>query len=244
MSYILDALRRSDAEREREQAQVPNLFAQQPAGAGLRPAESERRPMPGWAWVAIGVGLGVAVPAVWFGLMRPSPVVAVAPTAPSDRGVVSAPPPVVAPPPAAARTAPPAMPQAPAVVAAPIEQISAPPAPKPKAVAPPTRAPRETSVARSTDAARTTAPQASAAEPAKAERVPRLNELPDSVRRELPTLAFGGAVYSETPSARFVILNGLVHREQDRIAPELVVEQIKLKSAVLRYRDQRFEIAF
>ena len=76
------------------------------------------------------------------------------------------------------------------------------------------------------------------------ERIPRLNELPESVRRSIPSLAFGGSVYSETPSARFVILNGLVHRENDRVAPDLVVEEIRLKSAVLRYRDQRFELAF
>lgn len=246
MSYILDALRRSDAEREREQAQVPNLFAQQPMGAGLRPAESERRSMPGWAWVVIGVALGVAVPAAWFGLSRPTPTVAVAPAAPSDRGVVSAPPPpVAAPPSVAAPPAPPAaVPQPAAPVAAPAERIATPPMPKPKTAPAPSHA-RETSVARSVDiTARTPAQAASASEALKTERVPRLNELPESVRREIPALAFGGAVYSETPSARFVILNGLVHREQDRIAPELVVEQIKLKSAVLRYRDQRFEIAF
>jgi len=251
MSYILDALRRSDAERERDQTQVPGLFAQQPVGAALRTAEPMSRGLPSWALIVGGVALGVAVPAVWFGVQspqRPSPVV---PAASSDRGVVATEPLPAAPPPV-----PRTMEAAPKPTPVPQREIAAspPPAlPKPQMPPPPAvqtpqaRAP-ELPIARATPAPTASpkaVPASAAATPtAPAERVPKLSELPDSVRREIPGLAFGGAVYSDTPSARFVILNGLIYREQDRIAPDLVVEQIKLKAAVLRWRDQRFEIAF
>ncbi|MEP6506293.1 MAG: general secretion pathway protein GspB, partial [Betaproteobacteria bacterium] len=59
-----------------------------------------------------------------------------------------------------------------------------------------------------------------------------------------PRLAVGGAIYSETPSARMVILNGQVWHEGDKPAADTVLEQIRLKTAVLNYRGQRYEIAY
>ena len=54
MSYILEALRKADAERERERGAVPNLHAQLiPLTAGrVEDDEGERMPI-GW-WVGIG----------------------------------------------------------------------------------------------------------------------------------------------------------------------------------------------
>jgi len=64
------------------------------------------------------------------------------------------------------------------------------------------------------------------------------------VRSQLPRLAVGGAIYSETPSARMVILNGQVWHEGEKPAADTVLEQIRLKSAVLNFRGQRYEVAF
>lgn len=253
MSYILDALRRSDAEREREQAQVPGLFAQQPAGTSLRTAEPASRGLPGWLLIAAGVAFGVAVPAVWFGLLQPEKAVPVAAIPPANRaGVTSAPSQA---PSATPLPAPNSIDGSPQPASAPQREVASmtvPAAPKtqPPRTAPsnsaPARAP-ETPIAR-TPVAPIATPKAASAPASVAasttQRVPKLSELPENVRREIPGLAFGGAVYSETPSARFVILNGLIYREQDRVSPDLVVEQIKLKSTVLRWREQRFEIAF
>jgi len=85
----------------------------------------------------------------------------------------------------------------------------------------------------------TTAPVA-----ARPAAVPNINELPQETRAQLPRLAVGGAIYSPSPSARMVILNGQVWHEGDKPAPDTVLEQIRLKSAVLNYRGQRYEIAF
>jgi len=81
---------------------------------------------------------------------------------------------------------------------------------------------------------------ASAPEP----RLRSLAELPEELRRGVPQLAFGGSVYSEIAAQRMVIFNGQVLREGDPITDDLQVEQIRPRSAVLRMRGQRFEIAF
>jgi general secretion pathway protein B len=72
--------------------------------------------------------------------------------------------------------------------------------------------------------------------------VPRLGELPEPLRRDLPQIVFGGSMYSEQRSARMVVLNGRVFREGDTIIPGLVLEEVRPRSAVLRYRDQRFSL--
>ena len=74
--------------------------------------------------------------------------------------------------------------------------------------------------------------------------LPRLAELPDDVRREVPTLAFGGSVYSELAAQRMVILNGQLLREGDSITNELAVEEIRQRSAVLRIKGRRFELVY
>ncbi|MBC7956308.1 MAG: general secretion pathway protein GspB, partial [Cytophagales bacterium] len=70
------------------------------------------------------------------------------------------------------------------------------------------------------------------------------NELPDNIRRELPQLVIGGAMYSQTPANRMLILNGQVFHEGDKVAGELLLEQIKLKSAVLAYKGYRYSINY
>ncbi|WP_374675031.1 general secretion pathway protein GspB [Ideonella sp.] len=71
-----------------------------------------------------------------------------------------------------------------------------------------------------------------------------LSELPAATRQQLPALSVGGSVYSDDPAARFILLNGEVAREGAQPAPGLVVERIGPRSAVLRYRDQRFRLPY
>jgi general secretion pathway protein B len=98
-------------------------------------------------------------------------------------------------------------------------------------------------VAASKPAARVAASSASA--PAAAEpRVYQLSELPDEIRRELPTLAVGGAMYSQNPANRMLIVNGQTFHEGDKLAPNLSLEQIRLKSAVLEYKGYRYGISY
>jgi general secretion pathway protein B len=109
MSYILEALRRAESERQR--GQVPGLHD---AGLGLAaaaPAQA-RRGVPGW-WAAAVVLLVIAAAALWWWPQPVPPVMAQAPVAATPApaatpAAVQAPLPVVvsAPPPAAVPAAP------------------------------------------------------------------------------------------------------------------------------------------
>ena len=76
------------------------------------------------------------------------------------------------------------------------------------------------------------------------ERVYAQKDLPDDIRSSLPALAVGGATYSENPSNRMLIVNGALFHEGDKLAPEVTLQQIKLRSAVLSYRGYRYVINY
>lgn len=117
MSYILEALRRSQAERER--GQVPGLHAQ-PAPAEADVPRGARRGVP-LPWLGLGLVAGAAVAASAWWLWRPAAAPASVPA-------------VVAPAPAAPLPAPAPAPALPVVV-------SAPPAPVPVPAPAPASAP-------------------------------------------------------------------------------------------------------
>ena len=218
MSYILDALRRADAERVR--GSVPGLHAQTvpPGSAG----DSARPGVNPLVWMGLGAGVVVAAALAWTmsGSDAPPPV-----------EVAVAPPAVTAPPPA---------PPTPALVLAPAPAVVA-PAP----TAQPAAASRKPSpvlgTARPVDAQRASANSTASA---AAERVYSIAELPENVRRELPPMAIGGSIYSETPASRFLIINGQIYHEGDKVANDLKLEEIRLKAAVLRFRTYRVGITY
>ena len=88
------------------------------------------------------------------------------------------------------------------------------------------------------------APATPATAPAAAERVHALNELPDDVRRAVPNFTFGGAVYSDNAANRMLIINGQLFNEGGQPSAGVVLDQIRLKSAVFRYRGYRYEIPY
>ena len=258
MSYILEALRRAEAERQR--GAVPHLHAQPALAAADRPARS-----PGlwpWAGVAALVAAGVAVGgAAWWLWPAGSGQVPTAATAAASAAAI-----------AAATVAPAAPTPAPVAVMPAPPPISM-PAPAPKLVAQtgpaaptalPSRTPGQAAPAAATPvprsqvasagapgAASTTAPAAApgpAPGPAPATstaspRLPQLAELPEAFRSTLPPLTLGGAVHSAQAAQRLVILNGQVFHEGDRPLPDLLVEQIRPRSVVLNFRGQAFELA-
>src|SRR5512134_1138701 len=63
MSYILEALRRAESERERKRGGVPGLHAQPvPMPAADDPGERRGKP---WTWVAGGLTVGVLLMILW-----------------------------------------------------------------------------------------------------------------------------------------------------------------------------------
>ena len=82
------------------------------------------------------------------------------------------------------------------------------------------------------------------AAPVAEARAVALASLTPEQRRDWPPLAIGGAVYSDNPASRFVIIGGQLLREGDSAAPGMTVERIGPRSAVLRWRDLRVEVPF
>ncbi|MBI5274870.1 MAG: general secretion pathway protein GspB [Burkholderiales bacterium] len=194
MSYILDALRKADADRERDPSR----------GIHAHPVAVPGRARHGMNWPVVAGGLGglaVVAAAAWLW--------------PSGRSAptVAAPAPVVVPAPAPAPVL-----------------LPAPPPPEPVVAKAPVAAPVPAPAA---------APAASAAE-----RIHAVSELPAEVQRELPKLPISGGVYSDNASQRMLIVGGQVANEGAEVAPGLVLEQIRPKSAVLRFRGFRYSVAY
>jgi general secretion pathway protein B len=276
MSYILDALKRADSEREREREDVPGLHSKTDTWVAPDEVRKGRSRQPqALIWSLAAVGLMIVLGLLWFLLTRevaPAAVLSATASTPAPTPVQAAPvqtapvtvqqappPPVIAPAPAAApaptpaptpaaraQPTPPARPARvvqPAAVVVPEQaalqtpaQASPPPSP------PPVSAKPKAQVA-AAPAPSPPAPTASAATSPEA-RLYTLSELPEDVRAGLPVLTVGGAMYSQTPANRMLIINGQVVREGDTIAPGLVLEQIKLKSAVLKVKGLRYGISY
>ncbi len=92
--------------------------------------------------------------------------------------------------------------------------------------------------------AKTTA-VAKAAEPAApaAGLAPLLSELPEATRRQIPAMAISGAVYSNNPAQRLLLVNGLVLNQGSQVAPDLEVVDIRSNSSEFNFRGTRFRMA-
>ena len=266
MSYILDALRKAEAERQR--GAVPGLHDQAGVtGMAVASDASQRRGrrLPLIIGLLVVVVVAVALMSVlmlnrglWPGaqvppahererqagpaqapagaqtVQSPAPAagvtVAQAPVPPvttpapgPSSALVLVPAPSPAPASAAVTAAPAVPPRAPAAVARsapPRDAVPAAPklAPAGKAAAP---------------------PPVSAPAP---QPLPRLADLPEAQRRELPALVVSGAVQSPDPASRMLILDGQVLREGDAPAPGLLLERIGPRAAVFSRGGVRFEI--
>ena len=219
MSYILDALRKADSDRER--GAVPGIHAQTlpPLGG----ADDGRRAPGLLLWAVIALALLLAALVAWqLVASDPAPEPAPAQTA------ALPPPPVPGPAPVAAAPVPqPARAEPPIATSLNLPRIPAVAAPRAAA-----------------SAAAKAPPAASAASAAAATRVYAQNELPDTIRRELPQIVVGGSIYSDNPANRFLVINGQVFHEGDKLGPELWLDQIKLKAAVLRFKGYRYGITY
>lgn len=289
MSYILDALRKADAQRERDPAR--GIHAQPLHAAG------ERRPRSGyapWVWGASLAGVTAVAGAGWLVYQEKATVAAPPPArveiaaqsrAPVAVAAAPAPAPVVGtavrPPPPALVTVPPrdlrmtsqptmrggpqpapgaspapatpAVPGAivppPAVPASATAPVPAPgtempaaatPAPAPTQSAAPPFVPAPPTTPMAPTMRPTTPAQSAAAAAAAAPAAAPVAGLPP----DAPKLAISGGVYSTNPAQRMLIVNGQVFNEGSEIGPGVVLEQIKSKGAVLRFRNARYTVTY
>ncbi len=231
MSYILDALHRADAERER--GQVPGLRSRATPWA----SDPVPRKSPLSWWVAGVLALcGLAVLAWWFW-----PVASQAPqtTVITAPGTTSSSSPGEQPASGGSTLTSPAAPALP--ILSPATRPATAPAPDPaRTTSTPSPQTAPTSAANDTrPAAQTVAPQ-----PAPEPRIPSFGELSADVRARLPQVSVSGATYSANPAHRMLIVNGQVLQEGDEIQSGLRLLVIGPRSATLEHQGLRYTIGY
>ncbi|MBV1787967.1 general secretion pathway protein GspB [Marinobacterium sp. D7] len=92
-------------------------------------------------------------------------------------------------------------------------------------------------------------PEKSAPAPAEAQiepdpyaNIPYLRQLPAEIQRELPELRFSVHIYAESRFDRRVKLGDRMMSEGQRVKPELRIEEIIPRGVVMRYREQLFKV--
>jgi general secretion pathway protein B len=204
MSYILDALQRADAERER--GGVPSLHTR-PIGTvvGATGKGSGIRKGTGLA-IAGGLILTLAAAGgwMWMGNPQPAAVEIAAPTQVAPRAIAIA-------------AAVPAF--------APAATSAQPPKPLPSA---PSAAPQRL---------------ASGTAKVSASPAPLLGELPEDLRRQIPALGITGAVYSDNPAQRLLLVNGQVLAQGSQAAPDVTLVEIRSTHSEFSFRGTRFRVA-
>lgn len=232
MSYILDALKRADAERER--GTIPGIHAQ-PAvdwpGQAAHPTSAGRT-----LWFVLGVATVLSGSIAWriWGNQSSHPVAANGSTTAAPASSPGVPPNQVQAQPKAVIT------QAPDVDVTPRSPISTRPEPVAVRHKPTPPAMAINSQATPPLAQLRTSPQKATV----GDKVIPLSELPDEIRRELPVLSISGAIYSENVANRFLIVNGQIFHESETPVPGVVLERIKLKSAVLSFKGYRYSVTY
>ena len=219
MSFILDALRKSELERQRQSG---------PSIAELPVARDDRR-LP-WALLAIGLLLAINVGVLlYFMLRNDQPAAAAIETTVAPATVAAVPvttaPAAAVPQPAAAEL-PPAV--GPALTDTETSATSAmPTASLPPPAPDPTLLP-EPSVTYSV------APDA--------ESPPSIEELPAQATAGLPELSVDLHIYTDDPAKRAVFINGRRYQKGGVLTEGPTVEEITREGVVLSYHGQRFQL--
>ncbi len=81
------------------------------------------------------------------------------------------------------------------------------------------------------------------AQPSPAEtNILSLHELPVSVQQSLPAINIEGHIYDANPAARMVIINGAIRREKQRLDHGMILEEITPNGVILSYQGHVFHM--
>ena len=220
MSYILDALKKSD--QQRQHARTPTLLTSHAA-----PAETQARSFAINAWRAFAlIGLGLLI-----GWWRPWA------QENADPGKVSSAIPIPVQSPVTGVT--PRPPASPAET--PIAALPRPPSQPPSPAQPPDPLPR-TERSADTAVAKPVAqgPAGATPKPADDDPAPQLQQLPPEIQQSLPTVTIAFHQYASQPENSRVMINNRVLKAGDVVAPGLTLERITADGVELAYQGYRF----
>jgi general secretion pathway protein B len=263
MSYILEALKKSD--RERKQGEIPDLQSDHVLSSGH--GKREKRSSLG-KWILLAV-VCVLLALVVYWRMQSSSVALQEKISALEKSVVQLkeqPAPEVVPPPAIKEEAVPQPPpvierdevpqpppviekdEVPVLVQSPVPQEQV--ASKPFVMATedservvPENIPDPGIEAQTVIKVGDLPPQIQQqVDSESAEALPLVQDLPPRVQKMLPQLKLAGHVYAKDASKRMIIINNRICREGDLVENQLYLEQILWEGVVLRYQDIRFRM--
>jgi len=220
MSYILEALRRS--ERERQRMALPSIHTSH----AIQHEDVPHAPPGLLKWMAIILVAGAAITAVILWSRGH-------PTPPADQVRE----------PAMAKSATPAPrttpSRAPEPLSSPLTEQSINPAARTNTTMPQrsvgsqqVEAPRQT----------TLVPQeTTSAVPAKQE-ILAISQLSENLQNILPSINIAGHIYADVPASRMVMINGQITHEGDAISPGLTLEAITPDGIILMFQGIRFHM--
>ena len=218
MSFILDALKKSENER---QQQVPAEFS-------TVPSSQESPAVPRWLWI-LGALLVVNLLVVAAVLLRPASVTSATPVTPAaaiDLPAIE--------PPVAAKSSPTFTEQ---LEIARQKQ----PLQRAETEVPETETTRDTTIDNGFESApaQNTRPKVQASDFAG---LPALDELRLSGRIQLPEMRIDMHVYSDAPQSRFVFINGKKYREREKTSDGPVLREITRDGVILDHQGTRFAL--
>jgi len=227
MSYILEALKKSD--KERQQEEIPDLKADHSKLSSRR----KERKLPSWRRPGVIVSGVICAGAFLWWQLSANQQVPVAKSSEKTVPVVSYPENI------SPKTS--QIPEKSVAVRPPVtEQITK---KDPESVVtseqvptiPPALAQRKPIAVETTEVSL----------PARQKEVPLppfMEELPVEVRAGIPDLSFAGHVYSDAAPKRLIIINNRIVREGDLISNGLFLEQINPDGVVLKYETSVFRV--
>ncbi len=254
MSYILEALKKSERERQREQ-EIPQLHTLPPAPM---PYVREKSRQVNWFYVAITLLVVSAIGIVYFALSSREPATQQSPQITIQPLAIQ---------PTFENTSPPA--QTSAQTDAPTQEVSPSTADAPSAAesfeAPlADEEPQPSQVpAREDTESRQSAEYAEVIEPtpiyteketpvskpppqdssSKYKSIPFLEELSPSFQKKVPQLKLAGHVFSPDPNLRMILINNAIVRENDIVEKDYVLDEITPDGIILRTGNTRFRLA-
>jgi general secretion pathway protein B len=245
MSYILDALKRADAERER--GHVPGLRTQPLAADDSVKNRIPAKPRLLWLGLALTALALLAAAWAWWKADTGETPAGAAPAAEIVRP--EAPPAAPLPPSEPVSAAVPvAVPDAPALPILSPEPPRAKPARAPAAAAAPASGTEPVGKAETKPVpgspATTSAAPVAATPTAAASAIRSFSDLSAEERARLPAVNVSGATYSKNPALRMLIVNGKVSLEGEEVAPGLKLETIEPRAAVLNHQGLRYRIGY
>jgi general secretion pathway protein B len=233
MSYILEALKKAQAERQLGSA--PTLHAPSLRTADTAsPAARFSKPL-----LLSVVGMAALIGVLLVLVLR-------APSAPAEVPTLATV--AASPAPAPASALPIAQSAAPPAVAA-VTPLPAPVADLPPSVANLARNSAPEARPQQQSQPTVAAAPAVAATPAKVATAPEepvvnLRDLPEPIQRSIPPVTVGGYIYSKNAADRLLLVDKILRHEGEELAPGLLLEKLQPKEAVFNFKGYRYRVPY